>query len=261
VATALVRVALGNRLLAEDLGRTLSAEVLRHVVVRRDDLAALVEIPHGLGGRLAGRPRGDDAPGAVLAAERVPGDLLGVDAVLSQPTVHDLGQRGTGVGGLQAGAARVLGQHGPLLQHRARVAQDAVDGDAGHPGDVLGGLAGTDPGLDVAGGQGGHDLGVRHRDSGADRVWRAVGLQRPADPVVDGERQEPADLIGEHQGLTVLGEGYEAYRPHALPPSRARCCLACAPESQPPGRAGEHGTRPGHPMGVCHAVEVIDLQR
>ncbi|BEL10238.1 hypothetical protein Q0Z83_084290 [Actinoplanes sichuanensis] len=45
-------------------------------------------------------------------------------------------------------------------------------------------------------------------------------MERARDPVVDGESQEPADLIGEHQSLTVLGKGDEAYRPHALPPSR-----------------------------------------
>nr|BFE77090.1 hypothetical protein GCM10020092_103910 [Actinoplanes digitatis] len=35
-----------------------------------------------------------------------------------------------------------------------------------------------------------------------------------------GSARSSADLVGEHQGLTVLGEGHEAYRPHALPPSR-----------------------------------------
>jgi hypothetical protein len=121
--------------------------------VRRHELTALVEVPDRLGGGLAGRPGGDDPPGAVLAPERVPGDLLGVDAVLGEPGVDDLGERCTGVGRLQPGTAGVLGEHGPLLQHRAGVAEHPVDGHAGDPGDVLGGLAGADPGLDVARGQ------------------------------------------------------------------------------------------------------------
>src|SRR4029453_4455269 len=82
--TALVRTALRHRVLAEDLGRPLGAQVLRHVIVRRHDLAPLVETPHRLGGRLAGRPGRHDPPGAVLAPERVPRDLLALDPVLGE---------------------------------------------------------------------------------------------------------------------------------------------------------------------------------
>ena len=99
------------------------------------------------------RPGGDDPPGAVVAPVGVPGDLLDVDAVLAQPGVDHLGQRGARSAGLEPGAAGVLGEHGPLLQHRAGVAQHPVDRHAGDAGHVLGGLAGADAGLDVAGRQ------------------------------------------------------------------------------------------------------------
>ncbi|GIF19793.1 hypothetical protein Ate02nite_25230 [Paractinoplanes tereljensis] len=65
---------------------------------------------------------------------------------------------------------------------------------------------------------------------------------RAAHPVVDGESQEPADLIGEHQGLTVLGEGDEANRPHALPPSR---------------RVGLDIPRVSHPGAFQNTVRVL----
>jgi hypothetical protein len=124
----------------------------------------------------------------------------------------------------------VLGEHRPLLQHRPGVAQHPVDRHTGDAGDLFGGLAGADPGLDVAGGQGRHRVAGRHHAGHGGHRCGAVGVQDRADPVVDRERQEPADLVGEHQGLTVLGKGDEANRPHALPPSVS---LACAPESQP----------------------------
>ena len=87
-----------------------------------------------------------------------------------------------------------------------------------------------------------------------------IGVQRATDPVVQRQRQQASHLIGEDQGLTVLGEGDEAYRPHALPPSRRvgpMSGMALPPESQPPGRVSEHGTRPAHPLGVRRAVAVL----
>src|SRR5439155_18362093 len=70
----------GRRVLPEDLGRPLGAQILGHVVVRGADLAGLCQLPHRLRGRLAARPGRHDAPGAVVAAVGVPGDLLDVDA-------------------------------------------------------------------------------------------------------------------------------------------------------------------------------------
>ena len=52
------------------------------------------------------------------------------------------------------------------------------------------------------------------------RSMRLGMLQGTADPVVEGQGEEPPDLVGEHESLSVLREGDEAYRPHALPPSR-----------------------------------------
>ena len=150
IARAVLRL---RRVLREDLRGPLGTQVLRHVVVRRDQLTGLVELPQRLRGRLAARPRGHDAPGAVLAPVRVPGDLLGVDAVLGQPGVDHLSQRGALVGRLQLRAAGVLGEHGPLLEHRTRVPQHPVDRHTGDPRDVVGALTGADAGLDVARGQ------------------------------------------------------------------------------------------------------------
>src|SRR5439155_13660195 len=77
--------ALDWRILPEDRHRSLGAQVLGHVVVRRDVLPGLVQLPDGLGGRLAARPGGHDPPGAVVPAVRVPGALVGVHSVLGQP--------------------------------------------------------------------------------------------------------------------------------------------------------------------------------
>ena len=84
-----------------------------------------------------------------------------------------------------------------------------------------------------------------------------IGVQRATDPVVQGQGEQAPHLVGEDQGLTVLGEGDEAYRPHALPPSRRWPTT----RDSAPGRVSKHRTRPGHPMVVSHAVELIDLQR
>src|SRR6185369_1363095 len=101
----------------------------------------------------------DHAPGAVVAPVGVPGDLVHLDVVLAQPRVHDLGEGGAPLGALEPGTPGVLGQHRPLLQHRAGVAQHPVDRYAGDAGHVLGGLTGPDPGLDVARGEGGRVVG------------------------------------------------------------------------------------------------------
>ena len=68
--------------LTEDRGGALRAQVLRHVVLRGDLLAGLVQLPDRLRGRPARGPGGDHAPGAVVAAVGVPGDLLQLDPVL-----------------------------------------------------------------------------------------------------------------------------------------------------------------------------------
>src|SRR5690606_35623086 len=55
-----------------------TAEVVRHVVAWRDQLASLVELPHRARVVFAGRPGGDNAPRAVVAPVGVPRDLLHV---------------------------------------------------------------------------------------------------------------------------------------------------------------------------------------
>ena len=183
-----------------------------------DQLAGLVQLPDRGRVGLAGGPGRDHAPGAVVAPVRVPGDLLHVDAVLAQPGVDDLGQGGALLGGLQPGPAGVLGQHRPLLQHRTGVAQHPVDRHAGDAGHVLGRLAGADAGLDVAR----RERRRRRRWSndcagGAGRSGRSMR----GDAIVDRQREQAADLVGEHQRLAVLGEGDEAYGPHAEVPFRS----------------------------------------
>src|SRR6185369_3563319 len=42
----------------------------------------------------------------------------------------------------------------------------------------------------------------------------AVAAHHGRNALVDGQREEAADLVGEHQRLAVLGEGDEAYGPH-----------------------------------------------
>ncbi|GIF52713.1 hypothetical protein Afe04nite_72520 [Asanoa ferruginea] len=49
-----------------------------------------------------------------------------------------------------------------------------------------------------------------------DRTCGRVTVEDAIEPVVEGERQEAAHLVGEHHGLAVLGEGDEAYWPHRV---------------------------------------------
>ncbi len=209
-----------RRLQAQDLGRALGAQVLRHVVVRGDKLPGLVELPHGLGRRLAARPRRGDAPRAVLATVCVPGDLFGVDAVLAQAPVDHLGKGRTLVGGFQFRTPCVLRQHRALLQHRAGVAEHAVDGHPGDARDLFGRLAGADARLDVAGREGRRGVGgVGNVTAARARRGVPVGPQGGVDTVVYGQGQKTTDLIGKHKRLAVLGEGDETHRPHRVPPS------------------------------------------
>ena len=206
----------GCRLLAEHRRGPLGAQVLRHVVVRRDDLAGLVELPHRLRGRLAGRPGGDDPPGAVVAPVGVPGDLLGVDAVLGQPGVDHLGERGALLGGLAAGCAGRAGRASP-----APAAPGRRSAAPGRPARRRSGRrrrrtrrSGCGPGCPA-----GTATAARSPERPAPRDRRprpASACSTPATPLVDGQRQQAAHLVGEHQGLAVLGEGDEAYRPHRV---------------------------------------------
>ncbi|BFU47334.1 hypothetical protein KRMM14A1004_55710 [Krasilnikovia sp. MM14-A1004] len=92
-------------------------------------------------------------------------------------------------------------------------------------------------------------------------------MQRTRDPVVERKCQEPPDLVGEHQRLTVLGKGDEAYRPHALPPSR-RWALptgadrlgARAPETQLPGCVSPTPYADRSPNGGKPRRGLVDLR-
>src|SRR5690606_1558737 len=77
----------------------------------------------------------------------------------------------------------------------------------------------------------------------------SVGAEGVHQPLVARQRVQPADLIGEDEGLTVLGEGDEPYRPHRVPPPtpntgspdtvRGRCPPGgeATPTRPPPGRS------------------------
>jgi hypothetical protein len=134
--------------------------------------------------------------------------------VLSESAVDHIGQRGALLGAAQPGPARVLGEHGSLLQHRPGVAQHAIDRHVGDARDIVGALAGPDPCLDVTGGQRVGGV-VGHRGDGDGvRTGGPVRMGRRSDPVVDGQREETADLVREDESLTVFGEGDEPDRTH-----------------------------------------------
>ncbi|GAA3449862.1 hypothetical protein GCM10018962_16950 [Dactylosporangium matsuzakiense] len=46
-----------------------------------------------------------------------------------------------------------------------------------------------------------------------------VGAQSTLDTLIDRQRQEPPDLVGQDERLPVLREGDESHRPHRVPPS------------------------------------------
>lgn len=52
--------------------------------------------------------------------------------------------------------------------------------------------------------------GRRHRE----RRRAGLGVQHAGDALVDRQGEQSPDLVGEHQGLAVLGEGDEAYWAH-----------------------------------------------
>src|SRR5690606_41283453 len=98
-----------------------------------------------------------DAPGAVLALPGVPLDLVEVDAAPAEAFLDGLteGRAGRGLAGTpDRDALRLLRHVLAFLQDRTLEPADALDGDARRLGDLLGGLAGPDAGLDLRGPQG-----------------------------------------------------------------------------------------------------------
>jgi hypothetical protein len=91
-----------------------------------------------------------------------------------------------------------------LLQHRVREAQHPVQRHPGRRGDLLGRLAGPDPGLDLP-----RPQRVVHLDLDLAEPGQVTAAGGP-DPLVDGQ---PVGLPGralQHQAGTVLAEPDES---------------------------------------------------
>ena len=164
-----------------------------------DLLAGLVELPHGLRGRLAATARWRHPPGAVVAPVRVPGDLLHVDAVLAEP------------------ASTTSASDGPLSEVFSRVRRACWASIA----------RSCTPGRRSAapGPPGRRDAGTSSADSPERmRAWMSRGASSMAAISIGASggcwsgrsalrtrssmgARAAADLVGEHERLAVLREG------------------------------------------------------
>ena len=134
------------------------------LVVLRDDVAAGQVVGElGAAGATVHGVLGDQGPAAVGLAPGVPGDVLVVQRVVGEEHPGRLAQRAGRAAALgrpaaQGGLLRGLRHVGALGEDRGGEAHDRLDGGPGGGGDVLGGLAGADARLDVAGPQGAFHL-------------------------------------------------------------------------------------------------------
>src|SRR5690606_26084566 len=174
-------------------------------LVQREDVPpARVERP--LGGVRAAvvEERQADAPGAVLALPGVPLDLVEVDAAPAEAFLDGLteGRAGRGLAGTpDRDALRLLRHVLAFLQDRTLEPADALDGDARRLGDLLGGLAGPDAGLDLLGAQGTLHFDLELAEAGE------VPTDRRAEPVVDGQGEPGASARGgQDEVRTVLAD-------------------------------------------------------
>jgi len=114
--------------------------------------------------------------------------------------------------------ARLLGHPGALLQHRVGEAHDPLDPGAGGLGDLLGGLAGADPRLDVTGAQGAFHLHLQLAESGM------VAPEGRAEPVVDGYGELLTGVADEDQALAVLAQPHRGEVLHRCRLLRSAWC-------------------------------------
>jgi hypothetical protein len=214
----------------------LRAELLGGRVVRLQRASGQVEDPHRgvLGGVPPAQP---DRPPPVLAPPGVPAQRRRVGAAADQPLLDKLGERGCLRP--QARRPRLRDHPLPLLQHRVREAQHPVHRHPGRGGELLGGLAGPDPGL---------DLGRPQRVVQLDLDLTEAGQVTPAGGPQPFVHRQPEAVPGrrlQHHAGPVLGEPDESQLSH-LHRLRPRRQIPVARGYGPAGRRPGTDTRPGH---------------
>nr|WP_254185559.1 hypothetical protein [Nocardioides panacis] len=157
-------------------------------------------------GALAGAVVGDQRPATVLAAPGVPLHARGVDVAGAEPLRdHVAEQPGRALARLAAhrGALRPVGDVGSLGEHRGGVAHDLLEARLGGGRDVLGGLAGPDAGLDVAGAQCAFHGDLQLAEAGV------LAAESGPEPGVRRKGELLARVTDEDQLLLVLGQPHE----------------------------------------------------
>ena len=209
-----------------EAGAASSAELRRAVadqpagllVVGGDVVARGVERERRLTLVGAGLEGGGQGPAAVLAAPGVPVDAARVDVLAAQVAADRVAERAAGRrgGAGRAAQGRALGALGDVLalgEHRGGERHDLVDRGLGRGGDGLGGLAGTDPRLDVARSQDALHLDLQLAEAGPSVV---VAAQDGPEVGVDVEGELDPGVGHEQQAFPVLAQTREGEVDHLL---------------------------------------------
>ena len=143
----------------------------------------------------------DDLPSAVRPLARIPFGLGRVGPAGTQALCYQVPERASraGIPGLAHGRAlRLLGAVRPLGQDRALEPADALDRHTRHVGNLLGGLSGANPVLDLLGSQ-----GTLHFDLML-RKPRELPASHDPQPVVDPEREAATAPRRRQHGVTAI---------------------------------------------------------
>ena len=202
------------------------AQAHRGVIGRRNVLAVRVEDPFRQVGTAARIEREEDLPSAVVALARVPLGIRRVNPGCPQALLYQIPEAATrpGIPWLAHGRALgLLGAVGAFGQHRALEPPYALDRHPRRIGDLLGGLPGANPVLDLLGSQGTLHFNLVLRKP------RELPAGHYPQPVIDPQREAAtAPRRGENGISTVLTDRDEAQLLHWRP-----FCAA--------GRPGAHG--------------------
>ena len=185
------------------------------VVVRRDVAPSWIEDPFGVAGVTVPDETELDPPQVVVPFGGVPLDLVGGHAATGQPFGDEVAEGGTGSGVTRqphGAALRLLSHVLTFLEDGALEPSHTLDRDARRVGDLLSGLAGTDPGLDLLGAQRTLHFDLVLAETGE------VAADGSTEPVVDGQR-EPGAPAGcrQHEVGPVLAHRDESELLHASP--------------------------------------------
>src|ERR1022692_1589648 len=193
------------------------AEPGRIVIERGRVPSPRVEYPLGHLRAVARQEHQLDLPVAVRTLPGIPLGVIRARAALGQPLSDNLAEPGAGPRVPRAADGcplRLLGAVRPLGKYRALEAAHSLDRDARHVGDLVRGLSGTDPVLDLLGSQ---------------RILH-----------FDLILSEPRELAARNRP----GTARTAYLPSSLTATRRSSCID-VPSALPGPRRGVARTSPG----------------